>query len=79
MKDMAGLATLAGMTNQSERQRAAKIVAVGQGEIDYKPILERAAIAGLQHCFVEQDTAPMSGDSVAGARTSFEAINRILA
>ena len=79
VKDMAGLAALNGMTNESERQRAAKIVPVGQGEIDYKPIFAKAAEAGLQHFFVEQDTAPNSGDSIAAARTSFEAIRKTLA
>jgi sugar phosphate isomerase/epimerase len=79
VKDMAGLAALQGLTNQGERQRAAKIVPVGQGEIDYKPIFARAAEAGLQHFFVEQDTAPNSGDSIAAARTSFETIRKTLA
>jgi sugar phosphate isomerase/epimerase len=78
VKDMAGLAALSGLTNQGERQRAAKIVPVGQGEIDYKPIFARAAQAGMQHFFVEQDTAPASGDSIAAARTSFEAIKKLL-
>lgn len=79
VKDMAGLAALGGLTNQGERQRAAKIVPVGQGEIDYRPIFARASQAGLQHFFVEQDTAPNSGDSIAAARTSFEAIRKTLA
>jgi len=79
VKDMAGLAALSGMTAQGERQRAAKIVPVGQGEIDYRPIFAHAAEAGLQHFFVEQDTAPNSGDSIVAARTSFEAIKRTLA
>jgi sugar phosphate isomerase/epimerase len=78
VKDMAGLAALAGMTSQSERQRAAQIVPVGQGEIDYKPIFAAAATAGLQHFFVEQDTAPNSGDSIAALRTSFDGVRRAL-
>jgi sugar phosphate isomerase/epimerase len=78
VKDMAGLAALQGMSNQGERQRAAKIVSVGQGEIDYRPIFAQAASTGLQHFFVEQDTAPNSGDSIAAARVSFDAIRRIL-
>jgi len=79
VKDMAGLSALGGMTGMTERQRAAKIVAVGEGEIDYRPIFAKAATAGLQHFFVEQDTAPQTGDSIAAARTSFEAIKRLLA
>jgi len=64
---------------QGERQRAAKIVPVGQGEIDYSPIFARAAQSGMQHFFVEQDTAPASGDSIAAAKTSFDAIRKVLA
>jgi sugar phosphate isomerase/epimerase len=62
----------------SERQRAAQIVPVGQGEIDYRAIFAQAATAGLQHFFVEQDTAPQSGDSIAAIRTSFEGVRRAL-
>jgi sugar phosphate isomerase/epimerase len=78
VKDMAGLAALEGMTSQSERQRAAKIVPVGEGEIDYRPIFAQAATAGLQHFFVEQDTAPNSGDSIAALRTSFAGVRKAL-
>jgi sugar phosphate isomerase/epimerase len=78
VKDMAGLAALQGMTSMIERQRAAQIVPVGQGEIDYRAIFAQAATAGLQHFFVEQDTAPQSGDSIAAIRVSFEGVRRAL-
>ena len=61
VKDMAGLAALSGMASQGERQRAAKIVPVGAGDIDYRPIFEHAADTGLEHYFIEQDTAPDTG------------------
>jgi len=61
VKDMAGLAALSGMKTQNERQRAAKIVPVGSGDIDYRPIFEHAAETGLEHYFIEQDTAPDTG------------------
>lgn len=61
VKDMAGLASLAGLATQNERQRAAKIVPVGLGDIDYRPIFEHAAETGLEHYFIEQDTAPDTG------------------
>lgn len=61
VKDMAGLATLSGMASQAERQRAAKIVPVGVGDINYRPIFEHAADTGLEHYFIEQDTAPDTG------------------
>jgi sugar phosphate isomerase/epimerase len=61
VKDMAGLAALSGMATQNERQRAAKIVPVGMGDINYRPIFEHAAETGLEHYFIEQDTAPDTG------------------
>jgi sugar phosphate isomerase/epimerase len=61
VKDMAGLAALSGMASQGERQRAAKIVPVGVGDINYRPIFEHAAETGLEHYFIEQDTAPDTG------------------
>ena len=69
VKDITGLAALEGKT-QAERQRAAQIVPVGQGEIDYKPIFAQAQAAGLKHFYVEQDSAPASGDSLAAAAAS---------
>ena len=61
VKDMAGLAALSGMKSESERMRAAKIVPVGTGDIDYGPIFQHAAETGLEHYFIEQDTAPDTG------------------
>ena len=79
VKDMANLAAVnANGDDQLARFRAARIVPLGQGEIDYGPIFARAGIAGLAHFFIEQDSAPDSGDSIAAARTSFEALRRIL-
>jgi sugar phosphate isomerase/epimerase len=40
------------------------IVELGQGTIDYRPILHQAAKAGVKHCFVEQEgynVPPMEG------------------
>jgi sugar phosphate isomerase/epimerase len=79
VKDMANLAAVnANGSDQRARMRAARIVPVGQGEIDYGPIFAGAGTAGLEHFFIEQDSAPDSGDSIAAARTSFEALRRIL-
>ena len=79
VKDMANLAAVnANGGDQGARMHAARIVPVGQGEIDYGPIFARAGTAGLEHYFIEQDTAPDSGDSIAAARTSFDALRRIL-
>jgi sugar phosphate isomerase/epimerase len=79
VKDMANLAVVNSNGNdEAARMRAAKIVPLGQGEIDYGPIFARAGTAGLEHYFIEQDTAPDSGDSLAAARTSFDALKQIL-
>ena len=78
VKDMTGLAALEGKS-MSERQRAAQIVPIGQGEIDYKSIFAQASAAGMKHFFVEQDSAPASGDSLAAAATSYRALSSLLA
>ena len=77
VKDITGLAALEGKTQQ-ERQRAAQIVPVGQGEVDYKSIFAQAEAAGLKHFYVEQDSAPASGDSLAAAAASFQALAKVL-
>lgn len=77
VKDMADLATVNAMKTQAERQRAAKIVPVGMGDIDYRPIFERATEAGLQHYFIEQDTAPTTG-SFDAMRLSAQNLRRAL-
>ncbi|CAN5790754.1 sugar phosphate isomerase/epimerase [soil metagenome] len=78
VKDMAGLASLAGLATQNERQRAAKIVPVGLGDIDYRPIFEHAAETGLEHYFIEQDTAPETG-SLDAMRLSASNLRKQLA
>jgi sugar phosphate isomerase/epimerase len=78
VKDMAGLAALRALGTQQERHRAARIVPLGAGEIDYRPIFAQASLAGLRHFFVEQDTAPDSGDSLAAAATSYRALRAAL-
>jgi sugar phosphate isomerase/epimerase len=70
VKDVVGLASLAGKS-EAERQRAAKIVPLGEGEIDYRSIFAQAGLAGMKHFFVEQDSAPDSGDSIAAAAASY--------
>jgi sugar phosphate isomerase/epimerase len=77
VKDVAGLASLAGKS-EAERQRAAKIVPIGEGEIDYRAIFAQAELAGMKHFFVEQDSAPDSGDSVAAAATSYRNLATML-
>jgi len=78
VKDIAGLAALSGLSSQAERQRAAKIVPLGEGEIDYRPIFAQATLAGMKHFYVEQDSAPQSGDSLAAAATSYRNLAKLL-
>ncbi|HEV2448072.1 MAG TPA: sugar phosphate isomerase/epimerase, partial [Candidatus Sulfopaludibacter sp.] len=62
----------------SERQRIAKLVPVGLGEVDYRTIFSAAKVAGLKHFCVEQDSAAQWGDSMAASRVSFQNLVRIL-
>jgi sugar phosphate isomerase/epimerase len=77
VKDMADLRTVTAMPTQGERQRAAKIVPVGLGDIDYRPIFEHATDAGLEHYYIEQDTAPDTG-SLEAMRLSAQNLRRAL-
>jgi len=70
VKDIADLASLKGI-EPVNRGRATKIVPLGQGEIDYRPIFAAADQAGMKHFYVEQDSAPASGDSMAAAAASY--------
>ena len=77
VKDAKGIRAMTPEMTQPERQRSAKLVPVGEGEIDYKAIFANASLAGLKHFCVEQDNA-IDGDSLAAARTSYENLRRIL-
>jgi len=62
----------------TQRQRAAKLVPVGAGDVDYRPIFAAAKVAGMKHFVIEQDNAAEWGDSMAAARVSFQNLTRIL-
>ena len=78
VKDIAGLASLDKSASQAARHRAAKVVPVGEGDIDYRPIFAQAALAGMRYYFVEQDSAPASGDSIKDAGKSYAALMKLL-
>lgn len=78
VKDAMGLKAFGPDMNQNQRQQAAKLVPVGQGDVDYKPIFAAASIAGMKHFCIEQDNASQWGDSVAAARVSINGLTRIL-
>jgi sugar phosphate isomerase/epimerase len=77
VKDIADLKSLAPI-QPVNRATATKIVAMGQGEIDYRPIFAAAEQAGMKHYYVEQDSAPASGDSLAQAAISYRHMTGLL-
>lgn len=77
VKDIADLASLAGI-EPVNRSRLTKIVPMGEGEIDYRPIFAAAELAGMKHFYVEQDSAPASGDSIGAAAKSYRHMARLL-
>lgn len=78
VKDVRGIKMMTPQMQQSERQRSAMLVPVGQGEVDYKSIFAAADVAGMKHYCVEQDNAADWGDSVAAAKVSFQNLMKIL-
>jgi sugar phosphate isomerase/epimerase len=79
VKDATGIKTMDPNLSQTERMRAAKLVPVGQGEVDYKTIFANAALAGMKHFAIEQDNAVDSGDSMAAAKASYQGLKKLLA
>ena len=62
-----------------ERQRHGKIVTLGEGDVDYKAIFANAALAGMKHFVIEQDTAGQDGrDAVEDCRIAYENLSKIL-
>jgi sugar phosphate isomerase/epimerase len=78
VKDAKGLKAMSPSMTQGQRQQAADLVPVGQGEVDYKSIFAAASLAGMKHFCIEQDNASQWGDSVAAARVSFNGLVRLL-
>jgi sugar phosphate isomerase/epimerase len=78
VKDVACLKCLPPVTDESARLRAARLVPVGEGDIDYANIFKHAGLAGMKHFAIEQDSAAAWGDSVAAARVSYEHLRATL-
>src|SRR4051794_27255742 len=78
VKDALGIKNADPKMSPTQRQRAAKLVPVGTGEVDYRAIFGAAKQAGLKHYVIEQDNAAEWGDSLAAARVSFQNLSRIL-
>lgn len=63
----------------SLRQRAGKIVAMGEGDIDYKAVFANAKVAGLKYFVIEQDTAGQGGrDAIADCKVAYDNLKKIL-
>ncbi len=78
VKDARGIKLMTPQMTQPERQRAAMLVPVGEGEVNYKSIFAAAGQAGLKHFCIEQDNAADWGDSMAAARVSYQNLLKIL-
>jgi sugar phosphate isomerase/epimerase len=78
VKDVAGLKTLPPPPDQGGRMAEARLVPVGNGEIDYGEIFKHADLAGMKHFAIEQDSAADWGDSLAAARVSYEHLRATL-
>jgi sugar phosphate isomerase/epimerase len=63
----------------SVRMRAAKITAMGEGDIDYRAVFANAKLAGLKHFVIEQDTAGQGGrDAIADCKIAYDNLKKIL-
>jgi len=63
----------------SQRQRAGQIVAMGDGEIDYKTIFGMAKLAGLKYFVIEQDTAGQGGrNALDDCKIAYDNLHKIL-
>ncbi len=78
VKDVACLKCLPPVTDEFARLRAARLVPVGEGDINYENIFKHASLAGMKHFAIEQDSAADWGDSMAAARVSFQHLRAML-
>jgi sugar phosphate isomerase/epimerase len=78
VKDVACLKCLPPASDESARLRAARLVPVGEGDIDYANIFKYAGLAGMKHFAIEQDSAAAWGDSMAAARVSCQHLRAML-
>jgi sugar phosphate isomerase/epimerase len=63
----------------SARARASQIVAMGEGDIDYKTLFANAKLAGLKYFVIEQDTAGEGGrDALEDCKIAYQNLFKIL-
>jgi sugar phosphate isomerase/epimerase len=78
VKDATDIKYLPVEMSMADRMRAAYLVPVGQGQVDYKAIFGQAKAAGLKHFCIEQDNADAWGDSVLTAKICIEGLKKAL-
>ena len=79
VKDAVGIKNAPANAAPAERRKLAKLVPVGEGDVNYGPIFAQAQLAGLKHYVIEQDNAGQDGnDSLAAARTSYRNLMRVI-
>jgi sugar phosphate isomerase/epimerase len=78
VKDATGIKSAPANATPAARRKLAKLVPIGEGDVDYGPIFAQAKLAGLKHYAIEQDNAAASGDAIGAARTSYQNLMKIL-
>jgi sugar phosphate isomerase/epimerase len=78
VKDAACLKCLPPVPDMGGRMAEARLVPVGNGDIDYAEIFKHAGESGMKHFAIEQDSAADWGDSIAAARVSYEHVRAML-
>jgi sugar phosphate isomerase/epimerase len=78
LKDIRGLSQMTPQMTMQERQRAAGMAKVGEGEVDWRRLFANAQLAGLEHVFVEVEGEAVEDGSLHAARVSFQYLQRIL-
>src|SRR5262245_58226523 len=79
VKDAHGIKAMPSQATPAERRRAAMLVPVGLGEVDYKTIFASAELSGLKHFYVDQDNAAAWGDAMAAGRVSYQNLIKAIA
>jgi sugar phosphate isomerase/epimerase len=86
VKDVKGLeearriiASGEGSTLQRLQALAPRLAAVGSGDIDFRRIFAAAQTSGMQHFFIENDSAPQTASSLADIETSYRNLRQLLA
>jgi len=67
-----------GTTIQRLQKIGGSLAAVGTGDIDFRRIFAAAGTSGMQHFFVENDSAPQTASSLGDIETSFRNLRQIL-